>query len=425
MKVEVLVVGAGPAGLAAASTAAALGASVCLVDESYRAGGQYLRQRPTDTARPPAVVAAEASGASILLGDPVWHVDPVARVASVGPRRVEYGALVLATGAYDRVVAVPGGRLPGVVTAGAAQALAKDGVTLGRSVLVAGSGPFAFPVAEEIVRSGGGVAEVALSHWPLMSRAALHEPRVVPEAARYARWLASRRVPVRGGWMLTEILGEDAVRGAVLTRAGRTRTVDCDAVAIGYGFLPQLALADIAGCRLRFDPEHRTWFVDVDEDLRTSVEGVLAAGEGTGIGGHRKATWEGRLAGHTAARVAGLEVPVPARVRRSARRLQRFARAAAPYLAPPAATPDVRDDATLCRCEGVTAGQVAAAVDDGAVTVSGVRTRTRLGMGVCQGRMCAQVCAELVAARSGTPLEEVGRVTARTPARPISLESLT
>jgi NADPH-dependent 2,4-dienoyl-CoA reductase/sulfur reductase-like enzyme len=424
VKVDVLVVGAGPAGLAAATTAGGLGAAVCLVDESYRTGGQYLRQRSTATRRPPAVVAVEASGATILLGDPVWHVDPASRTASVGSRRVEYGALVLATGAYDRVLAVPGGRLRGVVTAGAAQALAKDGVTLGRSVLVAGSGPFAFPVAEEVVRSGGGVAEVALSHWPVMSRAALHEPRVLPEGARYARWLLSRRVPVRAGWMLSEILGEDTVRGAVLTRDGRSRTVDCDAVAMGYGFLPQLALADIAGCRLRFDAVHRTWFVDVDDDLQTSVEGVVAAGEGTGIGGHRKATGEGRLAGHTAARLAGLEVRVPPRVRRSARRLQRFAREAAPYLAPPALPHAVGDDVAACRCEGVSAGQVLAAVDDGAVTVSGVRTRTRLGMGVCQGRMCGQVCAELVAARTGGPLEDVGRVTARTPARPLPLGSL-
>ncbi len=425
MKVDVLVVGAGPAGLAAASTAAGLGANVCLVDESYRTGGQYLRQRPTATDQPPAVVAAESCGATILLGDPVWHVDPVTRAASVGSHRVEYAALVLATGAYDRVVAVRGGRLPGVITAGAAQALAKDGVNLGRSVLIAGSGPFAFPVAEEIIRSGGGVAEVALSHWPVMGRAAIHEPRVLPEAAHYARWLGARRVPVRGGWVLSEILGDDAVRGAVLARGRRTRTVECDAVAIGYGFLPQLALADIAGCDLRFDEVHRTWFVDVDDDLQTSVAGVIAAGEGTGIGGHRKATWEGRLAGHTAARVAGLEFDVPRQVRRSARRLQRFARAAAPHLAPPATPQVVSDDATVCRCEGVTAGQVAAAVDDGAVTVSGVRTRTRLGMGVCQGRMCGQVCAELVATRSGTPLEDVGRVTARTPARPLPLGSLT
>lgn len=425
MKVDVLVVGGGPAGLAAASTAASLGADVCLVDESYRAGGQYLRQRLPVTERPLAIVNAEASGASFLLGEPVWHVDPVARAAMVGTQRVEYGALVLATGAYDRLLAVKGSRLRGVVTAGAAQALAKDGVNLGQSVLVAGSGPFAFPVAQEIVRSGGGVAEVALSHWPLLARAALHEPRILPEGARYASWLAARRVSVRAGWMLSEILGEDAVRGAVLTRGEISRTIACDAVAVGYGFLPQLALADIAGCQLRFDQVHRTWFVDVDSSLLTSVEGVLAAGEGTGIGGHRKATREGRLAGYGAAKIAGLSVRVPHRVRSSTRRLQRFALAAAPALAPPALAQVVDDDAPVCRCEGVTAGQVMSAVDDGAVTVSGVRTRTRLGMGLCQGRMCAQVCAELVSSRTDIPLEDVGRLGARTPARPLPLGELT
>ncbi len=425
MRTDVLVVGAGPAGLAATVTARELGARVTLVDESYRLGGQYLRRRLTETAPPPAVAAVHAAEVDLALGNPVWHIDARARVAMVGSDEIQYGALVLATGAYDRVIPVAGASLPGVVTAGAAQALSKDGVCLGQRVLIAGTGPFALPVAEEIIRSGGGVAEIAFSHWPLMAKAGRHVPGVIAEGARYAAALAGHRVPVRAGWTLREIVGDESgVRRAILASGGQTRIVECDAVAMGYGFLPQLALADIAGCEMRFDPTHRTWFVAVDDDLQTSVDAIFAAGEGTGIGGHRKASAEGRLAAYGAARAAGHAAPVPRTVLRRARRFQQFAQAAAPYLAPPADPAGPLPGALVCRCEQVSVADVRAAVDDGAATVSGVRGRTRLGMGPCQGRMCSQSCAEITARVKGIGVAEAGRVRARTPARPVQLGDL-
>lgn len=423
LKCDILVVGAGPAGLAATRTARQLRCSVALADESFRLGGQYLRRRTAEGPAPEAL-EVEVSGATVLLGAPVQHIDAPNRTAVVGEDEVEYGAVVVATGAYDRVPPIAGSTLPNVVTAGAAQALSKDGVCFGRRVLVAGSGPFALPVAEEIIRSGGGVAEVVFSHWPLMVSAGLRAPGVVLEGGGYAAALVRNRVPVRAGWFLTEILGdEDGVSGAVLSQGTRTRTIRCDAVAVGYGFVPQLALADIAGCELRFDEVHRTWFVQVDDELQTSVDRIFVAGEGTAIGGHRKAEAEGMLAAYSAARAAGYYAPTPKGVARRARRLQGFARAAAPYLAPPAG-PGPAPQAVVCRCEQVTVDDIHRALDDGAETVSGIRTRTRLGMGPCQGRMCSQSCGEIAAARKSGSVADAGRIRARTPARPWSLGDL-
>ncbi|HEX6446006.1 MAG TPA: NAD(P)/FAD-dependent oxidoreductase [Streptosporangiales bacterium] len=424
--VDILVVGAGPGGLAAASVAAEAGRRVLVVDESAVLGGQYLRPHPPRPVDTPLVRRFRLSGADIALGETVWHVDAAARRVSTTTVDVSFDRLVVATGAFDRPLAVPGARLGGVVTAGAAQALAKDGVRLGRQVLLVGSGPFLLPVARELLRTRAGIVELALDRLPWLGGAPLHAPGVVAEAAAYAAALTRGRVPVRPGWYLREVLGADTVTGAVLAglpggrHEGRVRQVACDVVAMGYGFLPQLAVADLAGCRMRFDAVQRTWFVDVRRgDMRTSVPGVYAVGEVTGIGGHRKAVADGLLAGHV---VGG--VPVPSSVRRIVSSRRRFAESARHALAPPPLAAAVAGEALVCRCETVTAGEIRAAAHDGGANVQGVRMRTRCGMGPCQARMCGQLCAELVAETAGTAVAAAGRLSCRVPARPTSLERM-
>lgn len=425
--IDVVVVGAGPAGLAAADAAARAGARTLVVDESPIPGGQYLRPRPPRPATHPLLERFATSGAESALGEVVWHVDADRRRVRTTSLDLAYRSLVVATGAYDRPLAVAGGDLGGVVTAGAAQALAKDGVRIGRSVLIAGTGPFALPVAYELHRAGSRVAEIALTHLPWLGPAPLYAPEVVAEALRYGTALLRGRVPVRGGWALERVLGRRRVEGAVLVgtpggrHAGARREVECDAVALGYGFLPQLAVADLAGCRLRFDRRQRTWFVDAGgDDQRTSVAGVFAAGEVVGIGGHREAVAEGAVAGRAAARFAG-EGPRGAIPPGRRRRTARFARAAQRALAPPPLASLIADEAVVCRCERIDAAAIRAAASDGAGTVAGVRMRTRAGMGTCQGRMCAQLCGELVEDVLDAPPGSAGRLAARTPARPTTV----
>lgn len=437
--VDVAVVGAGPAGLAAAVAAAEAGAGVLVVDESGTAGGQYLHPRHDRTMDHPVARRFATSGAELLLGEAVWHVDPDGRRLHTLRREIGYRSLVLATGAFDRPFSIPGWRLPGVLTAGAAQRLSKEGVRLGRSALVAGSGPFAMPVALELVAKGTAIAEIALTHFPWMGTGSLHAPQILAEGARLAARAATRRLWPRTGWVVTRILGDSRVEGAVLTglpsgrHAGKCRTVSCDLVALGYGFLPQLAVADLAGCAVEYDRVHRTWFVTTDpHTTRTSVPGVFAAGEITGIGGHRKALAEGRLAGFNAATaakrpsgarpdasIAAVAAQVPGRVR--AHVMRRFATGARRSLAPPPLVSLIADEAVVCRCENVTAGAIRAAAADGARTVQGVRMRTRCGMGECQSRICGQLCGEIIEERLGLPAGTAGRIQARPPARPVAL----
>ncbi|MQA06624.1 MAG: FAD-dependent oxidoreductase [Streptosporangiales bacterium] len=249
--VDVLVVGAGPAGLAAAAVAAEAGARTLVVDEQPIVGGQYLRPRPPARVDHPVATRFRASGAETLLAESVWHVDPAARQLRTTNHAVQFGSLVVATGAYDRPLAVAGGELPGVLTAGAAQALAKDGVRVGDAVLLAGTGPFALPVAAEVVRAGGGVAEIALTHLPWLGAGVLHAPQVVPEAVGYGPYAAAapRRAACRlggragrgrrsgGGGGAGRRAGRPAPRGGL--RRSRTRLrVPAAARRGGPGGLP-------------------------------------------------------------------------------------------------------------------------------------------------------------------------------------------
>jgi len=360
-----------------------------------------------------------------MLGEPVWHIASRARTLETTSHRIGFRSLVIATGAFDRPVAVPGSLLPGVFTAGGTQALAKDGAPVGRRVLVAGSGPFVLPVARELYRCGGAVIEIALSHLPPLALAVLFEPEVVLEGIGYALALARHRVRTSFGWVLAAVHGSQRVEGATLVRLRQQRRVperrfvECDAVALSYGFLPQLALADIAGCALRFDRMHRTWFIAIDSRLETTVPGIFAAGEVVGIGGHRCAAAEGEMAGRAAARYSGHPTRDPLTSRFCYWRLRRFADAFTPALTPPCIASSVDDRAPVCRCEGVDAGTIRAAVRDGAATVAGVRLRTRCGMGICQGRMCAQLAAELIASTRHEGIEAASRIVAGAPARPV------
>jgi NADPH-dependent 2,4-dienoyl-CoA reductase/sulfur reductase-like enzyme len=350
----------------------------------------------------------------------VWRVDTERDIrvhALVGPPdaaartglTIEADALVIATGAHDRALPVPGWTLPGVTTAGAAQALAKrDGVTLGRRTVVAGAGPFLLPVAASIVLAGGSVAEVveaagvaALARgwgrapWQLAGVAAK-----AAELGEYAGSLLRHRTPYRTGQAVTRIHGRGAVEAATVQRvdaewrpiAGTERTVECDSVALGHGFTPRLEAAIQAGCAVSADR-----FVVVDERQATIASDVFAAGEVTGIAGADAALAEGAVAGFAA---AGGDLG-DTRIRgalRARRRMHAFAERLATHAIRPGWTQWLDDDTIVCRCESVTRARLAEYAD---ASSRGMRLATRAGLGACQGRTCGRSVEELVASPVG------------------------
>ncbi|MFC7614918.1 FAD-dependent oxidoreductase [Actinokineospora soli] len=327
-------------------------------------------------------------------------------------RTVDADALVLATGAYDRALPFPGWDLPGVYTAGAAQALAKgQRVAVGKRVLVAGTGPFLLPVARALLGVGAdvvGVLEANRPNWLARPSGLLAGAGKAGELAGYAATLARHRVPYRTRTAVVAAHGRDRVEAVTVARLdggwrvrpGTARDVEVDAVCVGYGFVPQLELARAAGCALR------DGFVEVDAAQRTSVPGVHAAGELTGIGGADLAAAEGRVAGLAAAGVAD----VPRRALRRVRALRRFAASlAAAHPVRPGWRTWLTDDTLVCRCEEVTYR----ALRDGASGARALRLTTRAGLGVCQGRVCGPTVADLV----GLPADAFTRRPIATPVR--------
>ncbi|MBE1493365.1 NADPH-dependent 2,4-dienoyl-CoA reductase/sulfur reductase-like enzyme [Amycolatopsis lexingtonensis] len=398
---RVVVVGAGPAGLAAAEHAVRAGADVTLLDQSDAPGGQYHRKPPGA----PHGFEALLSRCSWWPESTVWAVDGkrlhVLRGPADGAGRqrhvLEPDALVLATGAHDRTLPFPGWQLPGVFTAGAAQALAKgDRVAVGNRVLVAGAGPFLLPVAESLLAVGADVLAVLEANPASTVRKgwSWRDARKAGELARYAVALARHRVPYHLGRTVVEARGDDRVREVVTARLradwsvvpGTERTYEVDAVCIGHGFAPQPELAVAAGCALDGG------FVRVGADQGTSVPGVFAAGELTGIGGADAAAAEGAVAGCTAA--GG--VPDRALLRERDRTRAFAARLAAAHPIGAAWPGWLREDTIVCRCEETTAGELTrAARDPAAPGPHALKLGTRAGLGPCQGRMCGAAVSAL------------------------------
>jgi NADPH-dependent 2,4-dienoyl-CoA reductase/sulfur reductase-like enzyme len=426
---HVVIVGAGPAGLAAASAALRAGAEVTLLDAADQAGGQYHRMPPD------AYEATRPFGGTLGRCDwwpesAVWALEP----REGGPPRVhvlrgpvdgnerrrqvlEPDALVLAPGAHDRVLPFPGWELPGVVTAGAAQALAKgERLAVGRRVVVGGAGPFLLPVAVSLLRVGARVVEAdeanpagtVLRGWASRPWRPAGRGAKMPELAAYAATLARHRVPYRTGRAIVEVRGDGRVEEAVTARlradwsvvAGTERSVAVDAVCVSHGFGPQLELPVAAGCALR------DGFVAVDDDQATSGPGVYAAGEVTGIAGAPAARAEGTIAGWAAANgqgtagardTAGGAAPGLESVRRRRDQGRVFAeRLAAAHPIGAAWSGWLRPGTVVCRCEETTYETLCRAMADPAYgSAQALKLATRAGLGPCQARVCGPTVAEL------------------------------
>ncbi len=428
---DVVVVGAGPAGLAAATSAARAGASVALLDAADRPGGQYWRNAEAAGRAHlhhdrrqflELLSSAEAEGVVHMSRHHVQtayaEADAWALRCAIGsePRTgterviVRGQRLVVATGAYDRQLPFPGWDLPGVLTVGGVQALLKQhGVLAGHRLVVAGTGPFLLPVADGLLRSGASVAEVVEASSPIgfarHPRAVLGAWDKLREAASYLGRLVVTRTPYRRRSAVVRALGGERLESVEVARLDRTggpvpgsvRRVPCDVLAVGWGFTPQLELHLQLRCAVSVGSDG-SLVVKVDDEGRTSVPGVWAAGESTGVGGAELAVVEGDIAGRAA---AGTPVPSALVARRTA--LRRFADAMhAVHPIPPLLLDRLPDDTLVCRCEEVSAGVVREAVNEwGATNARTVKLLTRSGMGWCQGRVCGYATAGLTARACG------------------------
>jgi NADPH-dependent 2,4-dienoyl-CoA reductase/sulfur reductase-like enzyme len=380
---DVAVVGAGPAGIAAALTAAESGSKVVLIDDNARPGGQIWRGGATVEGQPENVARwfdrLSKSGVQFLGGARVLHAQ--ARILEAETDRslfhIQFGKLIVATGAREVFLPIPGWTLPNVVGAGGLQALVKSGLPIqGKRVVVAGTGPLLLAVAAYLIGYGAYVVciceQAALSALLRFGVSIFAFPKKIREAIRLR--LKSRRAAYLTESHVIAAIGEDRLERVRMSQAGRLRDIPCDYLAYGYHLAPNTELAQMLGCSMH------EGFVQIDEHQQTTQAGIYCAGEPTGIGGVELALLEGQIAGYAAAGDAdSAKALLPARAH-----YRKFVSAMkATFRLRPELAALATDDTLLCRCEDVTVG-LARKHD----SWKAAKLHTRCGMGPCQGRVC-------------------------------------
>jgi len=446
--IRVAIVGAGPAGIAAAGVLAAHGVGVTVIDEGREPGGQiYRRARPGLALDIDTLFGAEVPNyrnfhaAFDGLRDRIdyrpqtlaWGVDDkqLHTVRASAADTVDFDALILATGATDRVMPIAGWTLPGVFTLGGAQVLLKEhGCLIGRRIVFCGSSPLLYLAAKQYRAMGADIAAI-LDTTPFGAKAGaaadlLAAPNTLARGLGYMRALRGERVPMHHGVTLSAFEGASGVeRVRFRDRSGREHVIGCDGVAFGFGLKPETQLAELAGAALAYDNTFRQWLPRADTDGRCGGS-IYVAGDGATIGGAEAAAITGQLAACAVLEDAGIAVANldGDRLRRRVARLRRFQRGLSRAFAWPAATVSALDDNVMvCRCEAITAGELRASIraDFGPTEVNRLKAITRCGMGRCQGRFCGLAAAELTAQTLGIPLEAVGRLRTQPPVKPIPL----
>jgi len=447
-QVDIAVIGAGPAGMAAAVRAAQAGVSVALLDENPAAGGAVWRGLDgASGARREALERDYPAGYKALarLAETdflhmrearVWEVTRE-RVISYSQggnaRQLSARRIILATGALERPMPFPGWTLPGVLTAGAAQIMLKTGgLAPAGPIVMAGSGPLLFLVAAQLVDAGHPPAAI-VDTTPASSRVrALRRMPMRPSAWASVRtglkWMRKlRRSGVRIYRGASGLEASGAERVNQLRFRCRDGNVDlrCATLVIHAGVVPNVQLSRAIGIRHEWDDEGIAWHPKTDGMGRTEIEGFLVAGDGAGIAGAEAAVHSGRLAALAA--LDGLTPVDTAEITRE-RRTQHRNGALRPVLnamfSPGAEFLRPDDDTIICRCEAVTAGRVRQLVRQGCLDPNAVKSQSRAGMGACQGRYCGLTVSQIVAETLGISPAEAGYFRLRSPVVPVSLGEL-
>lgn len=450
--VDLLIIGAGPAGMAAAIEAGDLGIDTLVVDEKLHPGGQIYSGLAGGAAFDRSVLGRDyligknlidrfqACGARARYGAFVWDMTPdnIAYISTDGTSRmIRARHAIVATGALERPFAFEGWTLPGVITAGGAQLLLKTSAVVPQEpVVLAGSGPLLLLLATQYIACGVSVAAI-LDITPAGNRlgALRHFARFIPTALA-AKGLAmlwklrAGGVPILSGVEDIAALGSARVEAVRYRRGGEEYRLPASCLIVHQGIESETRLLRAVNVEHRWDNVSRSWLPVCDDFGRTAIPGVSVAGDGRAVLGAQAAPLSGRLAAIDAARALGrIDVETRDRLTRPVRaQLGKASRGRGfvdTLFAPsPTSCDRLPGEALACRCEEVTAKRVREEATRSAANINSVKSRLRCGMGPCQGRYCETTVRELLLRHSGSTAAEIGLLRIRPPIKPVGVEEI-
>lgn len=451
---NIVIVGAGPAGISAAATLVAHGCRPVVIDEAPQAGGQIYRQQPGAFRRTPTeLYGADAKSAisahkcwqtiqpdlDYFPQHLVWNANST-ELNLLDQQRQQFltlpwQSLILTGGATDRILPFPGWTLPGVYSLGGAQvALKYQGCAIGKQVVIAGNGPLLYLLAWQYLKAGIHIAAIldsgSLADKIKASAAMAHAPSVLLKGLGFLARLKLKGVPVYTRSRLLQACGSgqvESLRWCYSHHPEQIIETPCDAIAFGYGLRPETQLAELLGCEMTYSETARTWLPILNQGQSSHAQ-IFIAGDSAGIAGAPAA----RLRGEQAAlrllqqRHIAIDEKRMEAIGKQLHHLDIFASGlttAFPF--PENWLDSLTDDTIICRCEHITVGEIRRTIaETGTMEVNQLKALSRTGMGRCQGRMCGTAVTELLASIQKIPGQDAGHFRSQHPVKPIPVLTL-
>jgi thioredoxin reductase len=450
---ELVVIGAGPAGMSAAIAASASGVDVVVLDQRKAPGGQIYRNIEAANADVASSLGTDylqgadlvkqfrESAAEYRPDATVWEISVGLEVyvsGGSGARIIQAQRVVIATGALERPFPIPGWTLPGVMAAGAAQSLLKqDGLLPEGSVVLAGTGPLILLLACQYLDMGVNIAALLETTHPSNRKRAL---AYLPQAVTAGKYLWKgatmlKRLKHHGvrhihGVEALRALGEDRLRQVEFRVGSSEQIIDTSLLLLHQGVVPDVNLTGALGCAMDWDNQSLCFRPRLDPWGSSSVAGISVVGDGAAIIGSQSAIWAGKLAGLDAAcRFNHIDQGQrDAKTQKAQRALKRSLKVR-PFLETlyrPANAFRIPEqpETIVCRCEEVEAGCIRKQIECGAMDPNAIKSRLRCGMGPCQGRYCGLTVSEIIAAETGKQMSEIGYYRLRPPVKPVPISDI-